>query len=548
MSRPRRIALLAAALLAAPLAACAGCRGDPLPFDEEDAGSLSFVGGDEGGGGAPPDAGAGEGGEAPAGTAAKGAGKGNEEEEEAAAAWKYGLVHRFSVSVYDKPSTKGRLIGALRKGNVLPVVEEQEKGGCGGGWLYLPKGGGHACRDHGVRVVKEPFNDGSVSLHAPWFDALLPYDYGRIGKDDLPAYNKMPSADEEKQVEGWLAERRALLVAQAEAVKKAMEEGTPVPNPYEPIQMEVGGEEGKPAQTVETKTEWSQEVEGGPVPTKIPFPFVQKILLHGFFVSVGRKVYAGGHSWVETARGLLVPGDSIHTKHPPTTKGIELDEDSDLPVVLVRKGKAGVLKMDEAGKLKGSGTQLQRFDAAAVKGELESGGARFLRIGADTWVNARDVTVVEKTKPPQIIKTPAQKWIDVDVSRQVLTAYEGTKAVYVAFVSTGKEKVSEEFKTPRGVHAILSKHVTSTMDNLYASDGPYMIEDVPWTMYFLGSYAIHGAFWHNGFGAMRSHGCINLPPFDARWLLYWADPQLPEGWHSVYASAQNPGTVVVVRD
>jgi len=90
--------------------------------------------------------------------------------------------------------------------------------------------------------------------------------------------------------------------------------------------------------------------------------------------------------------------------------------------------------------------------------------------------------------------------------------------------------------------------VTSTMDNLYASDGPYMIEDVPWTMYFLGSYAIHGAFWHNGFGAMRSHGCINLPPFDARWLLYWADPQLPEGWHSVYASAQNPGTVVVVRD
>ena len=42
------------------------------------------------------------------------------------------------------------------------------------------------------------------------------------------------------------------------------------------------------------------------------------------------------------------------------------------------------------------------------------------------------------------------------------------------------------------------------MDGDVATDGPYSIEDVPWVMYFQGSYALHGAFWHDTFGKMRA--------------------------------------------
>ena len=44
-------------------------------------------------------------------------------------------------------------------------------------------------------------------------------------------------------------------------------------------------------------------------------------------------------------------------------------------------------------------------------------------------------------------------------------------------------------------------------DGTVAGDLPYSIEDVPWTMYFLGGYALHAAFWHDKFGTRRSHGC-----------------------------------------
>jgi hypothetical protein len=99
----------------------------------------------------------------------------------------------------------------------------------------------------------------------------------------------------------------------------------------------------------------------------------------------------------------------------------------------------------------------------------------------------------------------------------------------------------------QGGFRILSKHVATTMDGNSANDGPYSIEDVPWVMYFEGSFALHGAFWHNGFGAMRSHGCVNMSPPDARWFYNWTEPHVPPGWNGAYANAQRPGTRVYVH-
>ena len=66
-------------------------------------------------------------------------------------------------------------------------------------------------------------------------------------------------------------------------------------------------------------------------------------------------------------------------------------------------------------------------------------------------------------------------------------------------------------------------------------------------MYFHGSYALHAAFWHDRFGRVRSHGCINLAPADARWLFGWTTPELPAGLHGVRALGANPGTYVFIE-
>ncbi|HLC87591.1 MAG TPA: L,D-transpeptidase, partial [Patescibacteria group bacterium] len=61
----------------------------------------------------------------------------------------------------------------------------------------------------------------------------------------------------------------------------------------------------------------------------------------------------------------------------------------------------------------------------------------------------------------------------------------------------------------------------SPYKNIYPS-GKYHIKDVPNSMYFYQGYAIHGAYWHNNFGRVASHGCVNVPLDAAKWLFDWA--------------------------
>jgi lipoprotein-anchoring transpeptidase ErfK/SrfK len=129
----------------------------------------------------------------------------------------------------------------------------------------------------------------------------------------------------------------------------------------------------------------------------------------------------------------------------------------------------------------------------------------------------------------------------VDLDRQTLTAYEGDTPVFATLVSSGVP----DHATPLGLYRLHAKHVATTMADDLAADGPYSIEDVPWTMYFLGSYALHAAFWHDRFGLQRSHGCVNLSPRDARWLFFWTLPELPSAWHGVLAGV-GQGTSVSI--
>jgi lipoprotein-anchoring transpeptidase ErfK/SrfK len=50
----------------------------------------------------------------------------------------------------------------------------------------------------------------------------------------------------------------------------------------------------------------------------------------------------------------------------------------------------------------------------------------------------------------------------------------------------------------------------------------YYLEDLPWTMYYDGPRALHGAYWRAKMGFTQSHGCINMTIGDAHWLFNWA--------------------------
>ncbi|HBB35965.1 MAG TPA: hypothetical protein DDZ80_30180 [Cyanobacteria bacterium UBA8803] len=105
------------------------------------------------------------------------------------------------------------------------------------------------------------------------------------------------------------------------------------------------------------------------------------------------------------------------------------------------------------------------------------------------------------------------RWIEIDLSEQRLIAWNGKTKVRTFIVSTGKRRTP----TRVGTFAIRSKLRRTRMRGR-----GYNVANVPYTMYYSGGYAVHGAYWHNRFGTPVSHGCVNLRVPQARWLYSWA--------------------------
>ena len=111
----------------------------------------------------------------------------------------------------------------------------------------------------------------------------------------------------------------------------------------------------------------------------------------------------------------------------------------------------------------------------------------------------------------------AAQSIVVSISQQRMWAYEGESVVMSSLVSTGRPG----FDTPTGTFWILVKKEIEDMEGLIGGEY-YNVEDVPDVMYFTNEgHAFHGTYWHNNFGAVMSHGCVNLPLDVAAWLYDW---------------------------
>lgn len=136
-----------------------------------------------------------------------------------------------------------------------------------------------------------------------------------------------------------------------------------------------------------------------------------------------------------------------------------------------------------------------------------------------TALDAAFAPAIAQTKQPivaakmQELQQSDQRWIQIDLSKQRLVAWEGGKPVYAVVVSTGKRSTP----TRTGTFAIKSKHRSARMRG-----ADYDVPNVPYTMYYHGGYAIHGAYWHRRFGTPVSHGCINVAVNHSKWLFNWA--------------------------
>ncbi len=265
--------------------------------------------------------------------------------------------------------------------------------------------------------------------------------------------------------------------------------------------------------------------------------------LPGFGVALRRiENKPGGDPFGLTTHSLWVPlRDLGGPVRAPEPLAVELGGE---PVAWVNVTRAAVRR-------KPGGQRVAWLDAMTRVVPLETreiGESTWLRVGNDAWVAARDTTSPRPAAPPAET-LPGERWIDVNLERQVLTAYAGELGLFAMPVSTGRGPAGSELATPTGAHRLWVKLASSDMDNLenLEAEENYAIQAVPWVMYFDRGVGLHGTFWHHAFGRVQSHGCVNLTPGDAARLFAWTSPRLPSGWSAVLPTDYERGTLVRVR-
>jgi lipoprotein-anchoring transpeptidase ErfK/SrfK len=486
-----------------------------------------------------------------------------------------------------KDKDKGAVrIGYVRQGQKVPVLPEPHpKHNCKEGWYELVQGG-FVCG----RYASLDLNHPKIKLapHAPDMTTPLPYQYGYNVANGTPLYRTLPSHDERMKLEPWLAPKPKKAKPAKEDDEStasygddALDAGVPLTLAKTTVTASTTDPFGLGEGELESATPWYlRQYDGGKPPVTLDDlkgegP-VAKRMVKGFFVAIDKEMNEKGAKWWRTTNNLIAPFERIYLhntaskfhgvwlKDEPPPAATEDDggivrkatpdickKGSKAQVAIVTFYKAKKYVVSVSRKAVTTGDSVSRHTVVKLTGDsVNINGAIYDETDEGWWMRSSDGVKTNPGPPPKDLAA-GEKWIDVNVKSQTLVAYEGDKPVFATAVSTGKEDKDDKEKdhhTPTGTWRIREKHIAATMDGDVASDGPYSIEDVPWIMYFNGSYALHGAFWHNEFGKMKSHGCVNLAPSDAKALFGWTEPHLPDGWHGVMSTPERQGTRVVVHE
>ncbi|MBL9028023.1 MAG: L,D-transpeptidase, partial [Myxococcales bacterium] len=448
------------------------------------------------------------------------------------------------VTVHARPTSASKKIGFLRAGAVVAMSDEVAgKDGCSGGWHAVQPAGYVCLGDKTTTDLSDPIV--RATERRPDASQKLPYMYGTVTRGG-PVYARIPTEDDLKEhepnlkkhidkwrkddvsgadygLELWYKWREKPTFTAWEAWEEKLTEAEAIP-----FYLKGGGS--------------VPNLSGLAKPGLVKIDQVDRRQGAAFlesFLSEGRRYNV-------TTDLRVVPADRYRPIRGSDYHGVRIGTEVHLPFALIRRKGAKKWTWSSSKDAMIEGEDLDYRSAHDLTGKQKFyKGVLHFETTEGFWVDDRHASRVDPAKRMPKWGKNGEKWIDVNLTKQVLVAYEGETPVFATLVSTGEDGLLEGARaTKKGIFRIHTKYVTTTMDSQAVGE-EFELRDVPYVQYFEEGFALHGAYWHDVFGMPKSHGCINLAPEDARRLFYWTEPQVPPAWHG--AAKSLTGTVIFIH-
>lgn len=279
-----------------------------------------------------------------------------------------------------------------------------------------------------------------------------------------------------------------------------------------------------------------------------------------------REQLHAGRAFLLASDLKWVPKDRVKPYPPVTFQGVHLGPRAKLPIAFFRREDRPSYRLLPEGKVEPAEHVFPRLSWVELSGHSE-------RRGEETYLETRTPglfvrqsdavlpelrattpwgTPLDAPSDPAAPSRGRKTWMEVSIMGGWLLAYEGQTPVFATLVAPGRGGAPhgdrdpvETASTPVGRFKITGKFATATM----VAPNDLTHSEVPWAQNFSGPHALHAAYWHDGWGELKSGGCINVSPSDGRWLFYaFTEPRVPEGWHGVrWLPELEAATTLLVR-
>ena len=161
------------------------------------------------------------------------------------------------------------------------------------------------------------------------------------------------------------------------------------------------------------------------------------------------------------------------------------------------------------------------------------------------FIDSRSVNAIAQPAPDKEAVIPSMVaagyyWTDLNLTKKVLTVYKYDQPVMSTYVSPGMPltpTILGSYKVWYKINKIRMRGAPPIATHVYD------LANVPWVMFYKGSYSLHGTYWHDDFGSLKSSGCTNLTQGDSKFIYDISIPNM-DGANSVYATIDNPGMVI----
>jgi lipoprotein-anchoring transpeptidase ErfK/SrfK len=245
------------------------------------------------------------------------------------------------------------------------------------------------------------------------------------------------------------------------------------------------------------------------------------------------SVYSIQDGWIEINPGQWVPESATAVTRPSTFSGVLLGEEPN------KYTMAWVLIPQHPAPYPGAATdsnrpRMERYTRLNVFETVEVDGWRWYLVGPDAWIKQTNVAKITFTERPEGVKG---RWIAVDLYEQVLVAYEDDQPVFATLISSGLP----DWATNEGLFQTYWRLTSGYMTGSEGQSDYYLVEGVPYTLYFDNAISLHGTYWHDSFGYRHSHGCVNMTITDSHWVFQWT---ADGGYDYPYVYVFSSGTYV----